>query len=223
MNASHRRPASSLPLGLWALALFALGLWLTRRFEAPLVHELTHWQALGEVAFVASSALAVLLPAASNLPLLPIAVAAWGTLPAAALLLLGWTIGSLLAFGLGRKARPFVLRHWPSVLLAADIERLVHPQRRLRSLVVLRMTFPVDVLSHALGLFGQATTAREVALSTLIGAAPFALLFALVPTMSLTLQALVLVLTGAAFVLHARWMLRRPFSRPPGTPPAACS
>lgn len=215
MNASHRRPASSLPLGLWALALFALGLWLAHRFEAPILQCVEHWQTLGEFVFVASAALAVLLPAASNLPLLPIAVAAWGPLAAAALLLLGWTLGSVLAFALARTARPFVLRHWPGAVQVADIERLVHPRHRLFSLVVLRMSFPVDVLSHALGLFGRETTAGEVALSTAIGAAPFALLFALVPTMPMAMQALVLALTGAAFVLHARWMLRRPLSRRP--------
>ncbi len=223
MNASRNRLGPSLPLGLWALLLFALGLWLAHRFAAPMLLWLEQWPTLSGLAFVLSAALAVLLPAASNLPLLPLAVAAWGWLPAAGLMLLGWTIGSVLAFGLGRRARPFVLRHWPSALVAADIERLVHPRQRLLSLVMLRMSFPVDVLSHALGLFGQRTTVLEVALSTAIGAAPFALLFALVPMMSPTMQILVLVLCGAGFVLYARWVLRRGVNPRPGTPPGACS
>jgi len=40
------------------------------------------------------------------------------------------------------------------------------------------MTFPVDVLSYALGLFSRSTTLAENMVSTAIGGAPFALLFA---------------------------------------------
>ncbi len=223
VNVVRRGSAPSLQFGLWALALFALGLWLAHRFAAPMVQWIEHWQTASELAFVATSALAVLLPAASNLPLLPIAVTAWGPLPAAGLLLLGWTIGSMLAYALGRRARPFVLRHWPSVLHAADIERLIHPRHRLLSLIVLRASFPVDVLSHALGLFSRRTSGAEVMLSTALGAAPFALLFAYVPTMSTTMQAAVLLVTGAGFVIYVRWLLRREVNPRPGTPPRACS
>lgn len=213
MNALPRSPWPALPFGLWALGLFVLGLALAEHFQAPLLRYVEHWKLLGEFVFVLSSALAVLLPAASNLALLPLAVAAWGPLPAAGWLLLGWTLGSVLAFALARTARPFVLRHWPGVAQVADVERLVHQQHRLFSLVVLRMSFPVDVLSHALGLFGRHTTAGEVGLSTALGAAPFALLFAYVPTLPLAMQALVLVLSALAFVAHACWVQRRARAR----------
>ena len=74
------------------------------------------------------------------------------------------------------------------------------------SLVLLRMTFPVDVLSYALGLFSRSTTAAEVALSTALGAAPFALLFALVPTLSTSAQAIVAVASAGAFALYVLWV-----------------
>ena len=79
----------------------------------------------------------------------------------------------------------------------------------LLSLVLLRMTFPVDVLSYALGLFSQRTSALDNALSTGLGAAPFALLFALVPSLSSRTQGAVLVVSSLVFVLYAAWMLRR--------------
>jgi hypothetical protein len=70
------------------------------------------------------------------------------------------------------------------------------------------MTFPVDVLSYALGLFSRSTSMGEVVLSTAIGAAPFALLFAWFPTMSAALQWSVLGASVLAFVVHLRWVLR---------------
>jgi hypothetical protein len=102
------------------------------------------------------------------------------------------------------------VRRFPSVQRHADIERLIHPRHRLASLVLLPMTFPVDVLSYALGLFSRRTTAAEVAASTVLGAAPFALLFALVPTLSAPAQVMVLVGSTLAFALHVWWVSREP-------------
>lgn len=198
----------SLRGGLWALVLFALGLWLVHRHAAPIQTTLHGWQTAGQMAFFASSVLAVLVPALSNLPLMPVAVAAWGTWAAAALLLAGWTVGSVLAFGLSRHARGTVERCWPSAMRHADIDRLIHPRHRLLSLVMLRMTFPVDVLSHALGLFSTRTSWAEVALSTAIGGAPFAALFALVPALPPAWQAGVLGMATAGFLAYAGWIWR---------------
>ena len=72
------------------------------------------------------------------------------------------------------------------------------------------MTFPVDLLSYALGLFSRNTTGAQNALSTAVGGAPFALLFALFPTLPPALQGLVFVASALAFVAYARWVLRAP-------------
>jgi uncharacterized membrane protein YdjX (TVP38/TMEM64 family) len=210
-GASHwRKLLPSLGLGLWALALFVAGLLLAREFAAPIRQVLDANAALGIVVFVASSALAVLLPVLSNLPLVPLAVLAWGPAWTACLLLLGWVMGASLSFALARRARGAILRHFPGVSRHADIERLIQPSHRMRSLVLLRMTFPVDVLSYALGLFSRQTTAAEVALSTCIGAAPFALLFAWVPVLPAAAQWAVFGGSTLVFVGYAWWVLRAP-------------
>lgn len=198
----------SLRGGLWALALFALGLWLVHRYAGPIRAVVDEWQAAGLLGFFASSVLAVVLPALSNLPLMPVAVAAWGALPAAALLLAGWTVGSVLAFVLARRARGPVERHLPAVMRLADIDRLIDPRHRLLSLIVLRMSFPVDLLSHALGLFSRRTTWVEVALSTAFGGAPFAALFAAIPALPAAWQAIVVGATTVGFLVYAAWVWR---------------
>jgi len=76
------------------------------------------------------------------------------------------------------------------------------------------MTFPVDVLSYALGLFSRSTTLIENALSTALGAAPFALLFALLPTLSTPVQLVVFGGSALAFAVYALWVLRGPSGQP---------
>jgi hypothetical protein len=72
------------------------------------------------------------------------------------------------------------------------------------------MTFPMDILSYVLGLFSRKTTGLENALSTALGGAPFALLFALFPTLPLSLQALVFGTSALVFSLYLVWAVRHP-------------
>lgn len=202
--------------GVWVVLLFALGLWLASHYAQPIEQALQRHAVAGIVVFVASSAIAVVLPLASNLPLVPLAVLAWGPGWTALLLLLGWIAGSAIAFVFGRHARGWILRRFPSVQRHADIDRLIHPDHRLLSLVSLRMTFPVDVLSYALGLFSRSTTLAEVMASTAIGAAPFALLFAWFPGLSGTVQWTVLAASLVVFCVHVAWVLRASAAEKPG-------
>lgn len=199
----------SVRAGLWVIALFGAALLLAREFAAPIQGLLLANMRLGIAAFVATSALAVLLPLLTNLPLVPFAVLAWGPWWTAVLLLLGWLIGAALSFTLGRHASAWILRHFPSVKRHADIDRLINPRHRMVSLVLLRMTFPVDVLSYALGLFSRRTTLLENALSTAMGAAPFAVLFGLFPTLSATAQLILFGVSVLAFAAYVSWVVRQ--------------
>jgi uncharacterized membrane protein YdjX (TVP38/TMEM64 family) len=203
----------SLRAALWVIALFAAAVLLAREYALPIQDVLAAHGRLGIALFVATSALAVLMPLLTNLPLVPFAVLAWGPWWTASLLVLGWLIGATLSFTLGRRSSAWVLRQFPSVKRHADIERLIHPHHRMLSLVLLRMTFPVDVLSYALGLFSRRTTLAESVVSTAVGSAPFAVLFALFPTLSTTAQAALFGASALVFGLYARWVLRDPTSR----------
>lgn len=199
----------SLRAAAWATGLFAVGVALALAYAAPLREVVAARPFVAILVFVGTSALAVLLPMLTNLMLVPIAVLAWGPWWTAAMLLSGWIAGAALAFVLGRHARALVLRRFPSVQRHADVDRLIDPRHRLASLVLLRMTFPVDVLSYALGLFSRDTTLRENVVSTAVGAAPFAILFALLPTLSATTQLMVFGASTLAFVAYVPWVLRR--------------
>lgn len=205
----------SLRAGVGVVVLFAAAVVLVRQFEAPIQALVRAHASLGIAVFVATSVVAVLLPMLTNLPLLPLAVLAWGPWWTAVLLLSGWVAGAGLSFWLARVARAAVLRRFPAVLRHAAIDRLIQPEHRIASLVLLRMTFPVDVLSYALGLFSARTTLTENLISTALGAAPFALLFAWVPALAPAAQALVFVVSAGVFAIYVAWVLRRPGSTPP--------
>ena len=199
----------SIVAGAWAAGLFAVGVLLAREFATPIQDALSANERFGILVFVATSAVAVLIPLLSNLFLVPLAVLAWGPWWTAALLLSGWIAGAALSFALGRHARDSILRRFPAVKRHADIDRLIDPRHRLRSLVLLRMTFPVDLLSYSLGLFSRSTTLTENVVSTAVGAAPFAMLFALFPTLSGTAQLVVFGVSALTFVAYVLWVVRR--------------
>ena len=196
--------------GAWVLAIFGAALWLAREYATPIQAALSTHPRLAILIFVTTSVVAVLVPLLSNLPLVPLAVLAWGPGWTALILLLGWVIGAAASFVLGRHARPLILRRFPSVNRHANIDRLIHPRHRIGSLIMLRMTFPVDVLSYALGLFSRNATWAENAVSTAVGGAPFAVLFALYPALPATIQLLVFLACVLVFVAYTRWVLRAP-------------
>ncbi|MEZ5650003.1 MAG: hypothetical protein R3E87_05575 [Burkholderiaceae bacterium] len=202
--------------GLGVVVLFVLAIWLTRHYEATVHDVLSGHAVLGITLFFLTSVVAVLMPMASNLALVPAFVIVWGPWWTAAVLLAGWIVGAALSFALGRHARLLILRRFPSAQRHAQIDRMIHPRHRMASLVLLRMTFPVDVLSYALGLFSARTTVLENALSTAIGATPFALLFSWLPVLSGPVQMIVFVASTLSFVAYAAWMLHRRPGRPGG-------
>ena len=196
--------------GAWVLALFIAALLLEQQFATAIRGLLQDYPRLAVIVFFVTTIIAVLVPVLTNLPLVPMAVLAWGPAWTAVLLLGGWVAGAGLSFALGRHARRMILRHFPSVKRHADIDRLIHPRHRIASLALLRMTFPVDVLSYALGLFSRQTGLSENLLSTAIGAAPFAVFFALVPALSAAAQVYVFVASGLVFAGYMVWILRQP-------------
>ena len=192
----------------WVLLLFALAIALSRMYADQIGMALADHATFGVVIFFGTTALAVVLPLFSNLPLVPIAVLLWGPWWTALIIMLGWVAGAALSFGLARRASPLLLRVFPKVTRYARIDRLIHPRHHVVSLVLLRMTFPVDILSYVLGLFSRKTTPLENAVSTALGGAPFAILFAFFPALPVALQALIFGACALVFGAYMVWVTR---------------
>lgn len=198
----------------WVIGLFASAIALTHWYAAPISSALGAHGKLGFLIFFGTTALAVVLPLFSNLPLIPFAVLLWGPWVTALILVLGWMAGAAVSFTLARRMRHWMLRRFPKVLQYARIDRLIHPRHHVASLILLRMTFPADILSYVLGLFSKKTTAGENAVSTAIGGAPFALLFAFFPALPFTAQLAVFGTSALAFGAYVLWVVRHPHPPP---------
>lgn len=112
----------------------------------------------------------VLLPL-SSLPLLPFAVHLYGVPVTGLLSALGWWIGALIAFQVARLGRRH-LERFASLELIDRIEVAIPPNLGFVGIVVLRMVFPVDLVSFALGLLKQLSFVKYASAS-MIGIVPF--------------------------------------------------
>ncbi len=150
---------------------------------------------MGIFAYVFITIIAVVVAPISTLPLLPIASMAWGWFLAGLLSIIGWTIGSQIAFFLARHfGKPF-LRRIVSLEKLEKFEKRIPEKNVFLTVVFLRMAVPVDILSYALGLFSRMGSVSYF-FATLIGVTPFAFVFAYVGTLSFLYQ---MEMLGATF------------------------
>ncbi len=181
------------------LSLFVLSAYLCRENMDSLRGLVAGSDAQSMVLYVALTIGAVVVAPVSTLPLIPVAATLWGAPMTALLSLLGWLVGGGIAFYLARRfGRPLVARVIDLGRLEA-IERMIPERNRFLAIVLLRIAIPFDALSYALGLFSTIGFAPYLAAS-LLGAAPFAIIFSYASTMHLGITAAGGVLAALALV-----------------------
>jgi len=132
---------------------------------------------IGMLIYLSISIIAIVIAPISTLPLLPVASTLWGWQTAGLLSIVGWAIGSLIAFILARKYGVPLIKKFISIEKITEIEKSIPKENVFWSIVFLRMVIPVDILSYALGLFSKIKT-RPYFIATIIGITPFAFVFA---------------------------------------------
>jgi len=141
-----------------------------------------------------------LIPSASTLPLIPLAVTLWGWPVAALLILLVWTIGGQILFLTVRfLGKPRVTKMIPSKNINA-IGGFVEGKGVFSSMLV-RFVVDGDILSYAFALFSNIKSWRYFGMS-LVSSIPAALMYAYVGNTSFWLQIALMVMVFALFVVH---------------------
>lgn len=142
----------------------------------------------------------------SALPLLPIAVTLWGSFVTALLSLAGWIIGALIAFSLSRRyGRSFVDR-LPGFSKIEETRVAIPAKNLFWSILLLRMIFPVDFFSYAIGLFTNMSLPSYI-LASFIGLTPFAFILSYGVTLPVVFQiaiATIIVIITIFGYRHAR-------------------
>lgn len=173
---------------LLVLAAFIAASWLGKTFiETASSGELITGR-LGVAAYVAFIALnAVIVAPVGAVSLIPLATEIWGMIPTALLNIVGWTIGSIVAFGIARIfGRPYAERLAGAKNLNKT-EKYFPRKNLFWNVVLLRMVLPVDILSYALGIFSTMRLSSYT-LATLIGVTPFAFVFSYAAALPLAYQ-----------------------------------
>ncbi|MDD2766600.1 MAG: VTT domain-containing protein [Candidatus Moranbacteria bacterium] len=160
----------------------------------------------GMVSYVFITGLAIVFAPVSTLPLIPIAVSVWGFQITSVLSVIGWTMGSQIAFFLSRRYGRLFVKKFISLEKITNFEKQLSQKNIFWTIVFLRMIVPVDVLSYGIGLFSSLSH-RLFFLSTLIGVTPFAILFSYAGTLPIGSQMIVLVEIGA--FLMVVYMIRQ--------------
>ena len=161
---------------------------------------------VGMVSYVLITAFAIVIAPVSTLPLIPVAVGVWGWVATGILSVIGWVIGSQIAFHLARSlGKPFIQKI-VSLERLEKFEKHFSEKNLFWTVVFLRMTVPVDILSYAVGLFSRMRSASYF-LATLIGVIPFAFVFSYAGALPISSQIITLIEVMAFIIIVS--ILRR--------------
>jgi len=125
------------------------------------------------LAFILMAFLAVVVAPLTVVPLIPVASVVFGPFLAGLYAVIGWFLGSVVAFILAREFGKPVLKIFVSLKQIEKYESYISQKMELWWIVLLRMIVPVDALSYALGLFSRVKL-WKYSVASLFSIMPFA-------------------------------------------------
>ena len=164
---------------LWLAAIVAIlltAVFVVRANAGPITRFIDHNPILGICLYIGLNVLDAVFAPGATLPLIPVAAHAWGRVPAALVTIFGWTLGSLIAFGIARRWGYPIVRKVTSMKRLREMKPYI-PKNMFWGIVLLRLVLPMDVISYVLGLFTEMPAPRYM-MATAIGVAPSAFLLA---------------------------------------------
>lgn len=130
----------------------------------------------GAFAYIIITIIAVVIAPVSMVPIIPIASNLFGWFYTGLLNIVGWSIGSFIVFFICRKYGVSLVKKLVSLEEIEKLESKIPKENMFIDLVLLRMIFPVDLLSYFLSLFSKVNF-RIYSISTIVGITPFAFVF----------------------------------------------
>ncbi len=174
--------------GLAVALLFLLASYGSGRFSDILQKNIGEGEFVGMVFYVVSIAVVALVPLATTLPLVPIAVTVWGNIIAALLTMIAWIISASVAFYVSRRfGRRIVARYVPMEHIQ-NFHTMV-PRGNLLTAVFLFGLFgaPIDLLSYVIGMFTKLEY-KYFILMFVLGLIPFIIFLTYTVTLSFVYQ-----------------------------------
>lgn len=161
----------------------------------------------GMLMYVVIITIAIVVAPVSALPLLPVVSNLWGWVVAGTLSAIGWSIGALIAFIIARKYGVKIARKLIPIEKVHELEKRIHRKHLFWSIVLLRMVFPVDIISYTLGLFSKIKTKKYI-LATVMGIVPYSFIMAYLGRMpfqyQIIISVIVIILLLIGFIIQRR-------------------
>ena len=186
--------------GIAATVLFVFMAQISQVYNADLQALVTSAGVFAPLMYMLINALAIVVAPISSGFLVPVAANAFGPFEAALYSIIGWFIGSVIAFYLARRYGHGKLQGMQVCKKIQTIEQDMSERQTYILILLLRMALPVDVLSYVLGLF-TSISYKTFIWTTLIGIAPFAFLFAYSSVLSVWAQVAVSALGTVSLLL----------------------
>jgi len=183
-------------------------IFLTRAHADSIKAFIDHHSGSGFFLYILLNILDALIAPGATLPLIPVAVHAWGRIVAALVTTVGWTAGSLLAFLIARRWGYPIVRKMTSMERLRGAKRYI-PEDLFWSIALIRLVLPMDVISYAIGLFTDISWTKY-APATALGLLPSALVLAWVGKLPHAYELIAFGIGGAVVVAYLLIVRRRP-------------
>ena len=158
--------------------VFLVVSYLAQRYHSELALLIQSGNVLSIIGFILLTAIFVVFVIPLDIVfLIPIGTSVFGPIPTALMSIMGWTLGSTIAFGIARYFGRPVVERIIGINWMQTIENRIPKRNLFWNVVLLRMLVPVDILSYALGLIGTMSWESYI-LATVIGVTPFGFYFA---------------------------------------------
>ena len=190
-------------LALFVIFLFILVSYYTKQ-NIEFLKELIGNDFRGVFIYILITIFAIVFAPVSMMPLIPLASNLYGVFYAAIINIIGWTIGSFIVFFICRKYGVSIIRKFVSLENIYKWENKIPKKKVFFTLILLRMSVPVDILSYALSLLTKINF-KTYAITTIIGIIPFSFVFSYLGTIPLMYQLIGFVLIGFVVVFLNRY------------------
>lgn len=162
---------------------------------------------IGMLIYILITIFATVFAPVSAIPLMPIASNIFGWVTTAIISIIGWTIGSIIAFILSRKYGTKLVSKIVSLKSISKYENMIPKKHIFLSIILIRIVLPVDILSYTLGIFSKINL-MTYSLATLIGVTPFAFILAYLGIMPIKYQIISGLILGI-FLLYIMYEISK--------------
>ena len=142
------------------------------------------------------------------IPLIPVASSIFGASHTAIYTVIGWSLGSLIAFSIAQDYGKPVVKKFASLKKIEEIQELVPGEAIFLNIVLLKIFFPIDLLNYALGVLTKMKKLNFF-LASILSSIPFAFFFSFAGELDILQQIIIFIFGGGIFILFSYLYLRR--------------